>query len=164
MQQPETTTNRNNNLAANSEPSNLHQRNSRMHLRTEHRQRLEAMIRTGYPHETCGVLIGRQADGVVEIQDLVQAGNLNQERAEDRFELNPNDFLAADQAARKQGLEIVGIWHSHPDHPAEPSATDLVNAWEGWSYLIASISQNGMEDLRSWRLHAGQFLEESIEP
>ena len=72
-------------------------------------------------------------------------------------------FLAADQAARDQGLEIVGIWHSHPDHPAEPSVTDLASAWGGWSYLIASISLKGMQDLRSWRLHDGSFLEESIE-
>ncbi len=150
-------------MAANSEHRVYDECNSRLRLRTEHRERLEAMTHAGYPYETCGLLIGHQADGIVEVIDLVQARNLNGERAGDRYELDPKDFLAADQAARDKGLEIVGIWHSHPDHPAEPSTTDLASAWEGWSYLIASISHKGTQDLRCWRLYGGKFLEESIE-
>lgn len=163
MQQRETTTRQRNNLATNAEQTAYHCNMVRLRLRPEHCERLEALVHAGYPHETCGLLVGRQADGVVEVVDLVQARNLNQQRAEDRYELDPGDFIAADQTAREQGLEIVGIWHSHPDHPAEPSATDLASAWEGWSYLIASISRDSMDDLRAWRLHAGEFLEEPIE-
>ena len=77
---------------------------SSLRLRTKHSERLEAMVHAGYPHETCGLLIGRQADGIVEVVDLVQARNLNQKRAEDRYELDPGDFIAADQASAKTGI------------------------------------------------------------
>ncbi len=59
-------------------------------------------------------------------------------------------------------LEVVGIWHSHPDHPAEPSATDRAGAWEGWSYVIASVSSEGIPSVRSWRLCGARFLEEGM--
>jgi proteasome lid subunit RPN8/RPN11 len=59
-------------------------------------------------------------------------------------------------------LEIIGIWHSHPDHPARPSETDRAAAWEGWSYLIASVTKHGVADLRSWRLQGKDFVEENI--
>jgi len=58
----------------------------------------------------------------------------------------------------------VGIWHSHPDHPARPSETDRAAAWEGWSYLIASVTDAGLSELRSWRLSGERFLEEPVEP
>lgn len=163
MQERETTTRWRKHSAANSTQAVYHCSMSRLRLQAKHSKRLEAMVHAGYPHETCGLLIGRQTEGVVEVVDLVQARNLNQERAQDRYELDPEDFVVADQAAREQGLEIVGIWHSHPDHPAKPSETDRERAWEGWSYLIASVNSKGMDDLRAWRLHLGEFLEESIE-
>jgi len=121
------------------------------------------MVRRGYPEETCGLLLGRQAVGLVRVRELLQARNLNRERAGDRFLLDPQGFIRGDALARRLGLEIVGIWHSHPDHPARPSATDLAAAWAGWSYMIASVSRGGMEELRSWRLSGGAFCEEVIE-
>ncbi|MEA3277201.1 MAG: M67 family metallopeptidase [Pseudomonadota bacterium] len=124
---------------------------------------LEALVRAGYPEETCGLLLGRQAEGTVEVLDLKQARNLNRERARDRYELDPADFLAADQAARDRGHQIVGIWHSHPDHPARPSANDRARAWAGWSYLIVSVTPDGVRELRSWRLNDGDFIEEVLE-
>ncbi|MGH8508908.1 MAG: Mov34/MPN/PAD-1 family protein, partial [Gammaproteobacteria bacterium] len=69
---------------------------------------------------------------------------------------------AADRDARARGLEIVGVWHSHPDHPAEPSETDRAAAWEGWSYLIVSVARDGINAIRSWRRDAGQFYEEDV--
>jgi proteasome lid subunit RPN8/RPN11 len=127
------------------------------------KERLEALVRAGYPEETCGLLLGRQAEDTVEVLDLKQARNLNRERARDRYELDPADFLAADQAARGHGHQIVGIWHSHPDHPARPSATDRARAWAGWSYLIVSVTPDGVRELRSWRLNDGDFIEEVLE-
>lgn len=122
------------------------------------------MACAGYPNETCGLLIGRQQGVEVEVMDTVIARNLNQVRAADRFELDPQDFLKADQEARAAGLELVGIWHSHPDHPAQPSVTDREFAWEGWSYLILSVQQGKLLHLKSWRLSDGLFVEEEIQP
>jgi len=126
------------------------------------RMQLEEYVRNGYPRETCGLLIGRQNGRQVEVRRIIAARNLNTERAHDRYELDPEDFLAADAGARAEGLEIVGVWHSHPDHPARPSETDRAAAWEGWSYVIASVTRSEVADVRSWRLNGEQFEEESI--
>ncbi len=136
---------------------------TRLYLAAGLGQRLKAMVCAGYPEETCGLLVGRQSGRRVQVWDLLQARNLNRERARDRYELDPRDFVAADAMARRQAMEIVGIWHSHPDHPARPSVTDQAAAWEGWSYVIVSVSRMSIEDLRSWRLSDGGFTEEVIE-
>ena len=124
--------------------------------------RLQERAQAGYPNETCGVLIGRCGDEETEVEEVIAARNLNLERARDRYELDPAALLAADEAARSRGLEIIGIWHSHPDHPAVPSETDRAQAWRGWSYIIVSVASGGVEDLRSWRLNGADFVEERI--
>lgn len=128
------------------------------------RARLEELVRAGYPRETCGLLVGTVAGGAARVAEVVAARNLNVERARDRYELDPADLLRAEDAARAAGCEVVGVWHSHPDHPARPSETDRAAAWEGWSYVIAAVTSAGVEDLRSWRLHDGAFLEEELLP
>jgi proteasome lid subunit RPN8/RPN11 len=135
---------------------------SRLLLPAAVRAELDALVIRGYPYETCGLVIGRQEPVGVQICRVVQARNLNVERAADRYLLDPEDFLVADREARAEGLEIVGIWHSHPDHPARPSETDRQGAWEGWSYVIVAVTRNGVADLRSWRLEGGAFVEEPI--
>lgn len=132
------------------------------HLSHDLRDELEATVVAGYPYETCGLLIGSQENGVARIAGVVQARNLNTERAHDRYELHPEDFLAADKQARADNMEIIGIWHSHPDHPAQPSETDRTQAWDGWSYVIVAVTKDGIADLRSWRLKDNQFVEEEI--
>ena len=126
------------------------------------RAQLESWAEAGYPLETCGVLLGHQQDGHVHITRAVTARNSKTERAHDRYELDAEDFLAADQAAQSAGLEIIGIWHSHPDHPARPSETDRICAWHGWSYVILSLHQGRTADLRSWRLAEDAFEEENV--
>ncbi len=115
-----------------------------------------------YPFEACGLLIGRADGDRVRVEKVVQARNLNTIRARDRYLLAPDDFLAADRMARAEGLEIVGIWHTHPDCPARPSPTDLEAAWEGYSYLILTMTATGCTEQRSWRLAGGGFQEEPI--
>src|SRR5688500_10153369 len=88
------------------------------------RSELETLANTGYPLEVCGLLIGQRRNGVVEVNRVTQGKNLNQERARDRFELDPLHLVEMDESARRQGMEIVGVWHTHPDHPAQPSQTD----------------------------------------
>ena len=123
---------------------------------------LNAFARRDYPHETCGLLLGVRWGDEHVVTDVRRARNLNVERAKDRYDLDPDDFLAADRAARAAGLDIIGIWHSHPDHPARPSATDRDCAWPGWSYLIVAVGPEGAGEIRSWRLNGGDFEEEAI--
>ncbi|MCZ6725937.1 MAG: M67 family metallopeptidase [Acidobacteria bacterium] len=124
---------------------------------------LSRFAQASYPLEACGLLVGRAGDTKIDTVRVVPARNLNLERPEDRYLLDPQDFLATDRAARAEGLEIVGIWHSHPDHPARPSGTDLESAWEGYSYLIISTTADGAAALRSWRLVGDRFVEEAVE-
>jgi len=84
---------------------------------------------------------------------------------EARFELHPDDFLAADSLARRTGLEIVGIYHSHPDAPASPSRLDRQNAQPGWSHVILALAGRTRVGLRSFRLDTAtlELHEESVE-
>jgi len=123
---------------------------------------LNAFALQGYPRETCGLLLGVRMGDEHAVTEVRRARNLNVERAKDRYELDPDDFLAADREARAAGLDIVGIWHTHPDHPARPSVTDRDGAWSEWSYLIVSVGREAVGEIRSWRLNGGDFIEETI--
>jgi proteasome lid subunit RPN8/RPN11 len=137
-----------------------------MYLPDHARAQLEEMARAGYPLETCGLLIGLSGRDGSEVRCVAQARNVNQERAHDRYELHPDDFLKIDERARAEGLDLVGVWHSHPDHPAQPSEIDRTDEWvsEGWSYVIVSVTSDGIADLRCWRLNGKHFVEEPIKP
>ena len=94
---------------------------------------------------------------------ITEARNIVTSRARDRFQLDPEGFLEADRWASQNGLDIVGFWHSHPDHPPVPSPTDLESAWPEYSYLIVSVTENRKTSHRSWRLDGNRFVEERIE-
>lgn len=118
--------------------------------------------RDGYPFEVCGVFLGRQEDKEVVVTELVEIDNLNQDRRQDRYLMDPQGFLRADQRARREGLDIVGIWHTHPDHPAIPSVTDAAAAWEGYAYAIVSVNDGESEILRSWTFRPPVFIEQPV--
>ena len=119
------------------------------------RQALEAHAAKGYPSEVCGILLGRGE----QISEAQPAANLNTERAHDRYQLDPQDQLRIEKDARARGLEVLGYYHSHPDHPAQPSATDLELSWEGVHYLIIAVAGAQVQALRAWR-RLGQAFEE----
>ncbi len=137
-------------------------------LPAELRGQVSHLAEISYPFEACGVLLGRLAQDrpaqhkTVDVEQVLHARNINVQRPRDRYLLDPDDFLAADRAARDAGLEIVGIWHSHPDASPRPSRADLKTAWEGYSYLIAGVTALGPNRLRSWRLEDGRFREETL--
>lgn len=123
-----------------------------------------------YPEECCGVLIGRSRPGGAGA-DVVRAVAAGNERPEEqpgerrrRYLIGPETVLRADRAARDEGLEIVGYYHSHPDHPAVPSAFDREHAWAGVSYLIMPVAGGKARPARSWRLTGvdGEFVEETV--
>lgn len=135
---------------------------SRLQITAELRAELEHLACAGYPNESCGLLLGHAATGECVVQRVRSSPNQNVERAEDRFELDPGEYMAAEREAARRGLAVVGVWHSHPDHPAQPSPTDREWAWPDWSYVIVAVGRQGVEELRSWRLHGGEFTEEEV--
>jgi proteasome lid subunit RPN8/RPN11 len=113
---------------------------------------LDAAIRAHgaetYPNECCGALIGR--DGVVT--ETLALPNTTEEGPRRRFKVRPQDYRAAEGRAAQVGGELLGFYHSHPDHPAKPSQTDLDYAWPFFSYVIVSVREGVSGDMTSWRL------------
>jgi len=136
---------------------------SRLRLDDAMNAEINSRARAAYPHEACGLLIGREAGGRTLVERVTSCRNLAVDRLADRYVLDPDDFHAADEAARREGLDIVGIWHTHPDHPARPSETDLEAAWPEYSYLIVSVTSGGVAERRAWLLEDERFIEQEIE-
>jgi proteasome lid subunit RPN8/RPN11 len=105
-----------------------------------------------YPEECCGFMLGRSADGATRVERITPAANERQDSRHNRFVMSPETVLAAHKEARAAGLAVVGYYHSHPDHPAEPSEFDREHAWPGLSYLIVSVRDGQVDRARSWRL------------
>jgi proteasome lid subunit RPN8/RPN11 len=101
-----------------------------------------------YPHECCGALIGR--DGVVI--EAFALPNTTEEGPRRRFLVRPSDYRDAERRASALGAELVGFYHSHPDHPARPSQYDLDHAWPFFSYVIVSVREGTPGNMTSWRL------------
>ncbi len=106
---------------------------------------LDSLRRHGeetYPHECCGVLLGRIEGETRTVEAVLRAGNTRADSPHNRYHIAPKELVAAQRRAREQGLDIVGFYHSHPDHPAQWSATDLAEAhWYGCSYVITSVEK-----------------------
>ena len=132
-----------------------------------HRVAMEHHAAAAYPEECCGVLIGRplREQGKVLIEQVLPARNEREEARESRFVIAPEVVLAATRQARSAGLEVVGYYHSHPDHPAEPSDFDREHAWPGLSYVIVAVKDGEPGEVRSWRLtdDRSRFEEETLE-
>lgn len=102
-----------------------------------------------YPHECCGALLGAEAGHVVSALPLDNASERERRR---RFLVSPDAYRQAEAEADRTGRRLLGFYHSHPDHPAEPSAFDLEHAWPNLSYVIVSVLSGRAERARSWRL------------
>ena len=120
---------------------------------------LLARARAALPEEACGVLLGRPGPPA-EILRTLSARNVARLPAR-RFELDPGALVAAEDLARGIGLEVVGVWHSHPSGPAIPSEEDRAGAFGGWHNVIAAPGVFPGE-LRCYRLEAGRYREERL--
>jgi proteasome lid subunit RPN8/RPN11 len=123
-----------------------------------------------YPHECCGALLGRDSeasgpDAVREVLALFPLVNRRDDSPRNRFSVTAEDVLEADKVAQSQQLEVVGWYHSHPDHPARPSEYDRDHAWPWYSYIIVSVHNGSPQDMTSWRLNDDRqaFAPEGIE-
>jgi proteasome lid subunit RPN8/RPN11 len=130
-------------------------------------QQIAALAAASYPHEGCGLLLGVQVNGDNVVHALVPVENrweVEHERSE-RFLITAEAMLQAELAAMRQGLDIVGVFHSHPDHPPVASPRDLAWAtWPGYSYLITEVRAGQPGASRSWQLAEDRngFTEEPV--
>src|SRR5271154_5601030 len=122
-----------------------------------------------YPHECCGVLLGRSEDGVNAVEDAIRAGNTRTDSAHNRYHIAPQELVKIQRLGRERGLDIVGFYHSHPDHPAQWSQTDFAEAhWLGCSYVITAVEKGTAQVTNSFLLTGSeednkQFQDEGIE-
>ncbi|MCX7914953.1 MAG: M67 family metallopeptidase [Verrucomicrobiae bacterium] len=105
-------------------------------------------LEQGYPNEACGVLLGR-GDTVTEI---VPADNTRTDSAHNRYLIDPREYLRIERDADRRGLQLLGIYHSHPDCAPRPSQYDLDHAWPNLTYLIVSVIEGKASENLSWRL------------
>lgn len=106
-----------------------------------------------YPEEGCGFLLGTVRDGANHVRAVRRVENRQDTNRTRRYTITPDDYRTAQRAAAEQDLDIVGFYHSHPDHPARPSETDLAEAtFPGYTYVIVSICDGSAADLTAWTL------------
>ena len=136
-------------------------------LGIQHRKEIAGHGERDYPYECCGLLLGAfAAGGLKTIAEVYPISNAREEEAKrDRFLITPEEFMEGEQYAEKNGLNVVGFYHSHPDHPAVPSGYDLEHAWPLYSYVVVAVGAGVAGDLRSWEMETdrSKFNEEEIQ-
>jgi proteasome lid subunit RPN8/RPN11 len=123
-----------------------------------------------YPHECCGVLLGRfEDDGTKTVTGAARCGNTRQDSPQNRYNIDPRELIRIQREGRERGEDIVGFYHSHPDHPAQWSETDLAEAhWMGCSYVITSVEKGRAAATNAFELTGSdevdkRFVNEPIE-
>jgi len=123
-----------------------------------------------YPHECCGVLLGRlEDDGGRVVTSTARCGNTRTDSAHNRYNIDPRELVRIQREGRERGEDIVGFYHSHPDHPAQWSTTDFAEAhWLGCSYVITSVEKGKATITKSFALEGSdeadkRFADEPIE-
>lgn len=132
-----------------------------LHLPSDLRNAMLAAALAAYPHECCGLLLGK--DSPRQIARVVPVRN-SADAPANRYLIDPCDYLAAQTLGDSLGLDIVGVYHSHPDSPARPSEIDRTAAFGFLSYVILSVSRTDLPDLACFHLEEGAFVADAIEP
>ena len=119
--------------------------------------------RKDYPNECCGFLLGTETDDQRQFTDYLLVDNSKEGDQRKRFEISGKDYMKAECEAALRGLDLLGIYHSHPDHPAIPSRHDHKQAVPFFSYVILSVRKGQISKYTSWQLNeAGEFEREHI--
>lgn len=136
------------------------------------RRNYDALRRHGeetYPHECCGVLLGRmESENERVVTSIARAGNTRTDSPQNRYNIDPKELIRIQREGRERGEDIIGFYHSHPDHPAQWSETDFAEAhWIGCSYVITSVEKRSATVTNSFALtgsdeHDKIFVDEEI--
>src|SRR5262249_27270555 len=121
-------------------------------LNDELAQQIRAHGAESYPHECCGALLGTEGEGKREVLEVFALVNRREDSPRNRFSITAEAFRGAEKAARERGLEVMGWYHSHPDHPALRSEYDREHAWPWYSYVIVSVVGREPQQMTCWRL------------
>ena len=105
-----------------------------------------------YPHECCGELVGTTAGAESIVADVVPLPNTTEEGPRRRFLVRASDYRLAERRAAEMGGELLGFYHSHPDHPARPSQYDLDHAWPTFAYIIVAVANGKATEMTVWFL------------
>jgi proteasome lid subunit RPN8/RPN11 len=124
---------------------------------------MRAHAQQTYPNECCGAMLGSAADGVKQVREILPLENAFEGAQAARYELRPEDLLAADRAARERRMELIGIYHSHPDCDAYFSQTDLKNSCPWYSFVVLSIRHGEFHHANSWLPNVEQTAAEKEE-
>ena len=108
--------------------------------------------REAYPEECAGALVGMGLGGMKIVVDVWRAENTHEEERSRRFLIEPLKIKEFEERAAERDMDVLGFYHSHPDHPAEPSRYDREHAWPFYSYVIIAIEKGSPGDMRSWVL------------
>jgi proteasome lid subunit RPN8/RPN11 len=136
--------------------------------------KLAAHLEADYPHEACGILVGEidftTTPATKRVREVVLVANAwdevnERESQRNRFLISPEDIARADRAAGQRGWDIIGFFHSHPDHPSQPSETDREWAWPVIAFVITSVREGKATTTQSWVLRDDRdaFEEEAIQ-
>ena len=145
-------------------------------LNKKHLQIIFNRAESTYPEECCGIMLGKISDDFKTVVEIIPTQNAwNQETANNfqdnesnhsrkrRYTIAPQEMLQIQKSARDKNLNIIGIFHSHPDYPAIPSEFDRISAWEEYSYVIVSVQKGQAGEINSWILNGNhQFQQEEI--
>jgi proteasome lid subunit RPN8/RPN11 len=125
----------------------------RLQLASDVLEELRHMAQAAYPHEAVALLAGHESRGVRYVMRVLKVGNASgvAERRH-RYRIAPNEYAAAERLAEEARLELLGVFHSHPDHPAIPSETDRAWAWPWFTYLVMNVNGGRAGECRAWRL------------
>ena len=136
-----------------------------LHIPQEILLRIHQHGEQAYPEEGAGLLLGELKGSDHQVKEILPLANAREAQARhNRYQLTPQDYMQGEQFAESLGLAVLGVFHSHPDHPNRPSEFDRQWAWPNFSYLITSVLQGKAARSRSWRLRENRdnFSEEQI--
>jgi proteasome lid subunit RPN8/RPN11 len=129
-------------------------------------QRIRDACVRGYPEEVCGVLVGHDRDGSRSVEHVVPVDNARDENRARRYLITADTLARIERDAIAGGSEVVGFYHSHPEHPAIPSAYDHEHSWPWYTYVIVAVHSGAVTDMKAWQLadDRSRFDEREIVP
>jgi proteasome lid subunit RPN8/RPN11 len=150
-------------------------------LKNQHLEQMLQHAERDYPSECCGMMLGKVGGDAKTVYEVVAIHNLrhdpskaqkmlpvdspDQETDRNRFLIDPGEQLRVEKSARERNLDVIGYYHSHPDHPAKPSRYDRDHAWPWYSYVIMEVNRGKAGEFNSWILSddRSRFDQEAVE-